>query len=178
MKKLFLCMLSLFALVFVKVSAQELHNREKDIRINFDFTRKLGLASNQFAVWVENEQGVLVKNIFVTKFTAGRGWEKRPESLPSWRKAVKDAQTDSVSGATPKSGPVRFEWDMKDETGQVVEKGVYKICIEATIKWEHRVLFVCEIKIDEKTVAIGEVTEKMSGAGDNEQNLITNVEIR
>ena len=171
-------MLSLSALFFVKISAQELHDREEDIRINFDFTRKPGLASNQFAVWVENEQGVLVKNIFVTKFTAGKGREKRPESLPSWRKAVKDAQTDSVSGATPKSGNVRFEWDMKDETGQVVEKGVYKICIEATIKWEHRVLFVCEIRIDEKTAAIGEITEKIFGAGDNKQTLITNVEIR
>ena len=117
-------------------------------------------------MWIENEKGMLVKNLFVTDFTAGKGWEKRPESLPSWRKAVKDFDIDGISSATPKSGKVQLQWDIKNENGEPVAKGIYKIFIEANIKWENTVLFTCEIKIDDN-ITIGEITEKISGNGRN-----------
>ena len=177
MKKIILIMLVIFTAVSVNIFAEELTARKNTVSINFDFTKKFGLASNQFAVWVENEKGMLVKNLFVTDFTAGKGWEKRPESLPSWRKAVKDADIDSISSATPKSGKLQLQWDIKNEDGEPVEKGIYKIFIEANIKWENTVLFTCEIKIDDN-ITIGEITEKISGKGYDKQTLITNVEIK
>ncbi|MEL3907205.1 MAG: DUF2271 domain-containing protein [Treponema sp.] len=177
MKKLIMTTLIIFTVFSVNISAEELNNPEKNIQIQFNFTRKIGLASNQFAVWVENEAGILVKNLFVTDFTAGKGWKKRPESLASWRRTVKDTDIDGISSATPKSGKVQLEWDIKNKNGEPVEKGTYKICIEANIKWENSVLFICEIKIDD-TITIGEITEKIFGTGYNKQTLITNVEIQ
>ncbi|UTC78180.1 DUF2271 domain-containing protein [Treponema sp. OMZ 799] len=177
MKKIILTILIIFIVFSGNIFAEDLDNQEKIISIDFDFTRKFGLASNQFAVWVENDKGILVKNLFVTDFTAGKGWEKRAESLPLWRKAVKDIGIDGISSATPKSGKVQLEWDIKNENGEFVEKGTYKICIEANIKWENTVLFTCEIKIDDK-ITIGEITEKISGKGYDKQNLITTVEIK
>ena len=78
---------------------------------------------------------------------------------------------------TPKSGKVQLEWDIKNENGELVEKGIYKIFIEANIKWENIVLFTCEIKINDN-ITIGEITEKISSKGYDKQNLITNVEIK
>ncbi|UTC75954.1 DUF2271 domain-containing protein [Treponema sp. OMZ 792] len=198
MKKIILTILIIFMVFSGNISAEDLDNQEKTISINFDFTRKFGLASNQFAVWVENGKGMLVKNLFVTDFTAGKGWEKRPESLPLWRKAlkaagidgissatpksekvqaVKETGIDGISSATPKSGKIQLEWDIKNENGGLVGKGTYKICIEANIKWENTVLFTCEIKIDDN-ITLGEITEKISGKGYDKQKLITNVEIK
>ena len=79
-------MLIICTTVSVNIFAEELNVRKNTVSISFDFTKKFGLASNQFAVWVETEKGMLVKNLFVTDFMAGKGWKKRPESLPSWRK--------------------------------------------------------------------------------------------
>ena len=177
MKKIILNILIIFIALSVNISAEELNITKNIISINFDFTKKLGLASNQFAVWVETEKGILVKNLFVTDFTAGKGWEKRPESLPLWRKTVKDADIDGISSATPKSGKVQLQWDIKNENGEPVEKGVYKIFIEANIKWKNTVLFTCEIKVDDN-ITIGKITEKISGKGYNKQTLITNIEIK
>ena len=170
-------MLIICTTVSINISTEELNIKKNTISINFDFTKKLGLASNQFAVWVENEKGMLVKNLFVTDFTARKGWEKRPESLPSWRKAVKDANIDGISSATPKSGKFQLQWDIKNEDGEPVEKGIYTVFIEANIKWENTVLFTCEIKIDDN-ITIGEITEKISGKGYDKQTLMTNVEIK
>ncbi|WP_433178531.1 hypothetical protein [Treponema denticola] len=83
MRKIILTILIIFTAFSVNISAGELNIQKNTISISFDFSKKLRLASNQFAVWVENENGMLVKNLFVTDFTAGKGWEKRPESLPS-----------------------------------------------------------------------------------------------
>ena len=177
MKKIILIMLVIFTAVSVNIFAEELNVRKNTVSIIFDFTKKFGLASNQFAVWVENGKGMLVKNLFVTDFTARKGWEKRPESLPSWRKAVKDANIDGISSATPKSGKFQLQWDIKNEDGEPVEKGIYTIFIEANIKWENTVLFTCEIKIDDN-ITIGEITEKISGKGYDKQTLMTNVEIK
>ena len=177
MKNTLLTVLIIFTLSSVNIHAEELTTQKNTISINFDFTRKFGLASNQFAVWVENERGVLVKNLFVTDFTAKKGWEKRPESLPSWRKAIKDSGIDGISSATPKSGKVQLEWDIKNNDGKPVEKGIYKIVIEANIKWENTVLFTCEVKVED-TITIGEITEKISGKGYDKQTLITNIEIK
>ena len=40
-----------------------------DVEVNFDYKAMSGFASNQFALWVENENGDVVKTMFVTDFT-------------------------------------------------------------------------------------------------------------
>ena len=122
MKKIILTILIIFTAFSVNISAEELSIQKNTISISFDFSKKLRLASNQFAVWVENEKGMLVKNLFVTDFTARKGWEKRPESLPSWRKNVKDTDIDGISSVTPKSGKIQLQWDIKNENEEPVEK--------------------------------------------------------
>ena len=117
MRKIILTILIIFTAFSVNISAEELNIQKNTVSISFDFSKKLRLASNQFAVWVENENG------------------------------------------------------------EPVEKGIYKIFIEANIKWENTVLFTCEIKIDDN-ITIGEITEKISGKDYNKQTLIKNVEIK
>ena len=50
---------------------------KQEVVFSFDFNKRFKLATNQFAVWIENDKGELVKTLFVTAFTAGKGWEKR-----------------------------------------------------------------------------------------------------
>ena len=41
---------------------------------------------------------------------------------------------DAFSGATPgESGPQTFTWDFKDQNGQAVPAGQYKLFVEATL---------------------------------------------
>jgi len=97
--------------------------REDDIvAVTFDFQKQSGYASNQFAVWVENANGKLVKTLYVTQFTVNGGYEKRPDAIPVWVKQSGLAQgiaQDAVSGATPKSGSLRYVWDLTDQSGRV-----------------------------------------------------------
>ncbi len=54
------------------------------IEISFVFNRMPTIASNQFAVWIENSNGEMIQTLYVTDFTAKRrGYEKRDMSLPS-----------------------------------------------------------------------------------------------
>ena len=59
MKKIILTMLIICTTVSVNIFAEELNVRKNTVSIGFDFTKKFGLASNQFAVWVENEKDSL-----------------------------------------------------------------------------------------------------------------------
>ena len=48
------------------------------IEISFVFNRMQTIASNQFAVWIENPNGEMIKTLYVTDFTAKRrGYEKK-----------------------------------------------------------------------------------------------------
>lgn len=120
----------------------------KELELSFNYEKQPGPGSNQYAVWIENEAGEVVKTLFVTQFTskgrsrggqpAQRGYTYRPTCMPSWVKAVKaesltDAQMDAFSGATPaNSGVQTFIWDFTDQEGQAVPAGNYKVYLEAT----------------------------------------------
>lgn len=48
------------------------------VEIEFDFARMPTIASNQVAVWIEDQNGSHIKTLYVTDFTARRrGYEKR-----------------------------------------------------------------------------------------------------
>ena len=43
--------------------------KPKSVSLSFNYLRQDGPGSNQYAVWVENEKGEVVKTLFVTSFT-------------------------------------------------------------------------------------------------------------
>lgn len=118
------------------------------LEISFNYTRQAGPGSNQYAVWVENAEGQVVKTLFVTEFTSkgrsrdgskpARGYTYRTSCVPTWVQHVgaenlTDEQMDAFTGATPaESGVQTFTWDFTDQAGQPVAKGTYRFYVEAT----------------------------------------------
>lgn len=123
------------------------------IEIAFDYTRMSTHASNQIAVWVEDESGQLIKTIYVSDFTAARrGYENREDALNHWvmaadPAAMSDDEVDAISSATPQTGNIRFEWDLTDEAGNRVPDGRYFIKAEGALYWSSNVLYTGEIAI-------------------------------
>ena len=77
----------------------------ESVDIAFDYQR-IGIASSQYAIWVEDAAGKPVRTLFVTRFTATRGFSERPDAVPTWVARANPAQmtpdrVDAVSGATP-----------------------------------------------------------------------------
>ncbi|MBR4212507.1 MAG: DUF2271 domain-containing protein [Bacteroidales bacterium] len=118
------------------------------LEISFNYNKQAGPGSNQYAVWIENEAGQVVKTLFVTEFTSkgrsrdgskpARGYTYRTSCVPTWVQHVgaenlTDEQMDAFTGATPaESGVQAFTWDFTDQAGQPVAKGTYRFYVEAT----------------------------------------------
>lgn len=173
-----LCALVASAFLFAgcEKSAPAQEQREDDIvAITFDYEKQQGYASNQFAVWIENEAGEQIKTLFVTKFTANGGFEKRPDAIPTWVSRSGAAQNDTVdaaSGATPKAGALRFVWDLTDEHGARVPNGTYTYFVEGTLRWKNSVLFSGEITLDGEA-AVTNATAVYTYADSGEQAALT-----
>lgn len=166
--------------------------KDKCVEITFDYERKSGPGSNQYAVWIENEKGEVVKTLFVTSFTTKgrvregqpikRGYTYRPACVPTWvtnAKAVEmtDTELDAFTGATPKeSGKQTFIWDFTDNEGKRVAKGTYKVFVEATLKNECRIQFSGTVKSKAKK---GEVPMNVIETGSDEQyaGMVKNVKV-
>ena len=146
-----------------------------DVEVDFEYNAMSGFASNQFALWVENESGDVVKTIFVTDFTgAKRGYKKREQSLNNWVAAAKPAQMsdsdlDAISYATPKSGAQHFTWDLTDSQGKIVPAGKYFIKLEGTLFQGSNVVYTGAVDIGKATPGPIEVVLKRSEP-DNTKN--------
>ncbi len=154
---------------------------ENAIQIAFDYTRLSGIASNQFAVWIEDLSGNYVKTIYVTQFTAKKGWKNRPDSIPLWVKSSKTStlskvQIDSISSATPKSKTINLTWDFSDYNSLPVADGEYKILIEGSIRWKYRVLYSAIVNKVENSKNIN-IETQYSGEKKKDENIISNVSI-
>ena len=139
----------LLAIPAVALSKKGKAAKTNTLEVSFNYQRQQGPGSNQYAVWIENDKGEVVKTLFVTSFTTKgrargneqpmRGYIKRPACVPTWVKAAKandltDQQLDAVTGATPQaSGTQTFTWDFTDQQGKAVQKGTYKVFVEATL---------------------------------------------
>lgn len=129
-----------------------------DLEITLNYKHVDDIATNQYAVWIEDNSGEFIRTLYVTSFTAGGGWEERPESLTVWveRSGLSSGnaqEIDAYSGATPKSGKQIYTWDCKDERGQTVPAGEYHFFVEGTIYWADAVVFegVINLGIEENT---------------------------
>ncbi len=153
------------------------------VEVGFDFGRQGGFASNQFAVWIADADGQLVKTLFVTDFTAGKGgWEYRKESIPQWVAAsgiggMTKEKVDAVTGATPPSSPLRYVWYGDGSDGRPVVPGVYTVMVEATLRGENQVLYRAEIDLSGEAAEVKPAPE-FKGDGTAERGMLTNVVVR
>ena len=73
--------------------------KAQTLEVSFDYQSQAGPCSNQYAVWIEDEKGDVVKTLFVTSYTTKgrarggeqpkRGYIVRPACVPTWVKTVK-----------------------------------------------------------------------------------------
>ena len=156
-----------------------------DVEVDFDYKAMSGFASNQFALWVENDNGDVVKTLFVTDFTGvKRGYKKRDQSLNHWVAVAKpdkmpDAEIDAISSATPKSGTQHFTWDLTDNQGKKVPAGKYFIKLEATLFAGSNVVYTGTVDLTAPTSGPIEVALKRSEP-DNPKNasMIQNMKMK
>ena len=188
MKKVFLVLvltsLTLSSCSGTKQTRQTTEDLQQDkvVELTFDFTRQSGHATNQFAVWIEDENGRHVKTIYATRFTANGGWRRRPDSIPNWvsrsdlSSMAKD-QTDAVSGATPRTGTQKFIWDGTDNKSITVPAGDYTLYLEGTLRWENQVIYRIPIQFG-RGDALAEVNVEYSGDFIAERSMIDNVMVQ
>jgi len=123
------------------------------VTITYTLSRARKIASDQFAIWIEDETGRFVRTLYATGFVARRaGWKIRPAATPTWvaTAGVKDTPQnaiDAVSGATPPSGTHTAAWDLTDAQGRTVAPGTYRYRIEGNISWANTVLWTGTIRL-------------------------------
>lgn len=122
---------------------------EERLEISLRF-RRGGIASSQYAIWIEDETGRLVRTLYATSFTAKGGYEYREDAIPVWVSKAKPqtmsfAQVDAITGATPRNGILTYQWDGTDDKGNRVPPGNYKFFVEGTLYWKSRVLYSGEL---------------------------------
>ena len=163
------------------VTATELY---ADVDVDFEYKAMSGFASNQFALWVENDNGDVVKTLFVTDFTGvKRGYKKRDQSLNHWVFSAKpaylsDDELDAISGATPKTGSQHFTWNLTDDDGNKVPSGKYYIILEGTLYQGSNVLYIGTVDLDKPDQGELEVKmERSEPANNKNATMLQNVKM-
>ena len=160
------------------------------LEVSFNYQRQQGPGSNQYAVWIENEKGEVVKTLFVTSFTTKgrtrgneqpmRGYIKRPACVPTWVKAAKandltDQQLDAFTGATPQaSGSQTFTWDFTDQQGKAVQKGTYKVFVEATLFNASTITYSGSFSTQDKAGSVA-LTSQLTEPDEKHKDMVTEV---
>jgi hypothetical protein len=171
-----------FAIILAGAAAQQ-----PAARINFNFTRLSGAASNQYAVWIEDAQGQLVKTLYATRYTANGGFKRRETSIPLWVRQsglanMTTAQVDAVSGATPRTSAVEYVWDGTNTGGTAVPNGSYVIVLEGTLRWGNQVYYRAPIALGQGAATPQVSTEYAADPerplADADRAMIGNVTVR
>ena len=151
-----------------------------EIVVTFNYQKQSGSASNQFAVWVEDMDGNYVNTIYATKWTAGGGYNSRPDSIAMWVEksgiaSMPDYYVDAISGATPgTSGSQSCAWNLKDINGDTVPPGEYRVIFEGTLRWKNRVIYSGVVMIGDAPVTIQADAEFIYEGSDRQAALTTN----
>jgi hypothetical protein len=149
------------------------------VEISFMYQKQTGMASNQFAVWIEDSSGKYIKTLYVTRFTANGGWQRRQQALPGWVKAsqplnMPQTEIDAITGATPPAGNLTYVWDCKDNKGNMVASGEYRYIVEATLRWNNMVVYSGTVRIGDQAQE-SHATSEFYGDSEKERGMITNV---
>ena len=179
--------LSLIALMLIAGTAlaeSDAAAEYSGIEITFTYQRGTTIASNQLAVWVEDEEGAVVKTLLVTDFTAGRrGYRNRTMSLPVWvasadPESMTNQEIDALSAATPRPGELVYVWDFTNETGEKVSEGIYTIHVEGTFYWESDVLYSAVIDTAQLAEEIAVEMERTAPDTHENENMISEVTVK
>ncbi len=124
-------------------------SEKERLEISFKFHRG-GIASSQYAIWIEDETGRLVRTLYATSFTVKGGYGYREDAIPVWvakakPKTMSYSEVDAVTGATPQNGSLVYVWDGTDENGNTVPVGKYRFFVEGTLYWKSRVIYFGEL---------------------------------
>ena len=152
-------------------------NPKDELVLTFDYKKVFRFATNQFAVWIEDSKGEHVKTLFVTSYTAGKGWKKRTTSLVGWRKVVGEP-IDGISSATPKSGNIAVVWALDNAKQEPVADGTYTLRLEANIAAEAYFEYSATIDIKDRVVTLGEVKEELTGKKVKSQSMISGCKLK
>ena len=187
MKKYFL---AIIAAMLLAMPAMAQTKKGKTLEVSFNYQKQAGPGSNQYAVWIENEKGDVVKTLFVTSYTtkgrarggepAKRGYIVRPACVPTWVKTVKadeqsDQQLDAVTGATPQAGGMQtFTWDFTDQQGKAVPQGNYTIKVEATLFFDSDIIYSGTFSTKDKAGDIN-LTSTLTKEDEKHKDMVTNV---
>jgi hypothetical protein len=145
-------LVAMLAVMGARLSAQAALPTGK-VTVTLTVNRSMKIASDQLAVWIEDEKGAFVRTLFVTDFAGRRaGWKARPQTTPTWvvasdAKNTARSEIDAVSAATPRNGTVSVAWDLQDRNGATVPAGAYRYRIEGNISWENTVLWTGTIRV-------------------------------
>ena len=170
----------IFVMSGIAISADAVEKKASpSVKISFPYIRQSGIASNQFAVWVENANRQFIKTLYVTSYTGKGGYAVRKDCVPTWVRRSGAANTpktelDAVSGATPVSGTLTYTWDCKGKDGKIIAPGKYKIFVEGTLRWKSRVLYTANITVG-KNADTARAQPQYSVKSDNHGNMIGTV---
>lgn len=178
------------ALISLPLAAQNNSGKTSSVELSFNYEKQGGAGSNQWAVWIENSKGEVVRTLYVSSFTTKgrgsangqrrRGYTFRPTCVPTWVKNAKaeemtDEQIDGITGATPQaSGKQTYTWDFKDAAGKEVPAGDYKICLEATLYFESIILYSGTFSTKDKAGDI-KLTSTLTQEDEQHKNMVTGV---
>lgn len=98
------------------------------LNITFEFVGSEGRYRPPYiAVWIENAQGLPVRNLAV--------WFKQSRKGPRWLNELRrwyrsNELSEAISGPTRMPGRYTLSWDGKDDKGNLVNQGDYYVCVE------------------------------------------------
>lgn len=127
------------------------------VDITFQYEKQSGYATNQFAVWIEDGAGNLVRTLYATKFTATGGYQNRPDALYRWVEkaglaSMESSAVDAITSATPAAGQLSYTWDLKDVNGNEVPAGDYGFFVEGSLRGRNSVLYSGTITVGDAAV--------------------------
>jgi hypothetical protein len=162
------------------VFAQSL-SASRSVELSFTYTRQGGFGSNQFAVWITDAQGNHVKTLYATRFTASGGYAKRPQSIPDWVKqsgiaSMSKTQVDALTGATPRTGSLRYRWDGTDQAGAAAPAGEYRVFLEASLRDQNRVLYSAPVQLGASSAPV-ELEPRYFGGDTKVRAMISGVKV-
>ena len=181
--KIRIILMAVLSAVIAMPSSAQRSSKASAVELSFNYQKQSGAGSNQWAVWIENSEGKVVRTLTVTSFTSKgrggrRGYTFRPTCVPTWVKNAKaeemtDEQIDAVTGATPsQSGIQTYTWDFKDANGKDVPAGDYKICFEATLYFNSILLYSGTFSTKDKRSEIKRASSR-NEEGDAQMNTVT-----
>ncbi len=152
------------------------------LEISFRLQRG-GIASSQYAIWIEDETGQLVRTLYATSFTAEGGYEYRKDAIPVWVSKAKpqtlsSTQIDAITGATPSNGIVTYQWNGTDDKGNRVSAGTYTFFIEGTLYWKSRIVYTGKVDWGGKVQDSIPIKVKRFHSSKNNENMITELKAR